>query len=69
MNKVGGEKVMAEEAKKVERPAVPPMGQQPQPTKEQMLQATFQTRLNGIVTMMNDLYRDVREIVAVKEKE
>jgi len=41
---------------------------QPQPTKEQMLQATFQTRLNGIVTMMNDLYRDVREIVSAQTK-
>jgi hypothetical protein len=64
---------MVEEAKKEVKEvkevkgAVPPMGQQPQPTKEQMLQASFQTRLNGIITMMNDLYRDVREIVATKE--
>jgi len=72
----GGEKVMAEEVKKEEvkkeevkaGPAgMPP--QMPAPTADQMLFGAFQQRLNGVVTMMNDLFRDVKDIMAQKDKE
>lgn len=45
-----------------------PIGAVPQPTTEQMLYGTFQQRLNMIITMMNDLFRDVKDIVAIKDK-
>ena len=55
---------MGEEESKKEPVSVP---QQPKMTKDQMIQMAFQNRLNSIATLVNDLYRDCKDIMSQKE--
>jgi len=65
MKKTGGVKMAEDKVKegaKVEAAPQPPM----QPPKDQLLAMAFQSRLNALVQEMNDLFRDVKEIMNQK---
>lgn len=57
-----------EELKEEVKQEVPPQPQMPQMTKDQQVMMAFQARLNTVVGTINDLYRDIKEIIGTPQK-